>query len=438
MSNSDVQELRARIEKVSTEIALQKEVLKKLERDKSLLQRRLNVVLDPVARLPPEISSKIFLQTLPPFPVLDAEHLPLLLLRICHAWTDIVLPTPALWAAIYVEYPYAEGLEKVLKMWVQRAGNRLLSVSLRGTPKQRIRAAVWKYCQQLKHLEISCDQEEENDEGDDEDGSAEGNDEENEINLLGGPEPLPSLETLAIRSLGWMQKFSGPQILKTLRLTPNLVECVFDGMHPVSPVGNPAAKLVLPSLRRLIFGGGSNFAPDNDEGILKCLSLPALEALSLPVRNVSGDDLLAFLKRSLPPLRELVLGNGVDGISWPKMHECLQLVPTLTRLEMWAPGSRLVEELFVALADSPSFLPNLHTLTTYVFSLFTISHSTWETLLRAVSSRRQMLEIVHLRLKVGDTVSFKPTAEILAAFREEVVDGRQVYIGDEKSNFVSV
>jgi hypothetical protein len=94
-----------------------------------------------------------------------------------------------------------------------------------------------------------------------------------------------------------------------MHLAPNLVECVFELMD-VFDIRNPDdhEKVVLPALRRLIFGP-SGTCPVSDDDVLKCLSLPALEALSLSIRDVSGDDLISFLKRSSPPLQELVLGE---------------------------------------------------------------------------------------------------------------------------------
>ncbi|KAF8198353.1 hypothetical protein K438DRAFT_1967095 [Mycena galopus ATCC 62051] len=59
-----LQELRARVVKLDAEIDLQKEVLNKLGRDKSLVIREINAVLDPIARLLLEISSKIFVHSL--------------------------------------------------------------------------------------------------------------------------------------------------------------------------------------------------------------------------------------------------------------------------------------------------------------------------------------------------------------------------------------
>ncbi|KAJ7328941.1 hypothetical protein DFH08DRAFT_1084414 [Mycena albidolilacea] len=74
--------LRPRIEELSSEILLQKELLKKLEHDKILVKRELNAVADPVARLPLELSSEIFLQSLDPLPKPQprARHAPMLLL----------------------------------------------------------------------------------------------------------------------------------------------------------------------------------------------------------------------------------------------------------------------------------------------------------------------------------------------------------------------
>ncbi|KAJ7826199.1 hypothetical protein B0H14DRAFT_2817691, partial [Mycena olivaceomarginata] len=84
-------ELRARIVKLETEIEQQKKLLTNLERYKKLAQRQLNAVLDPVARLPLEISSEIFVLSR-----IFPEHIPMLLLNVCNAWSNIAFSTPAL------------------------------------------------------------------------------------------------------------------------------------------------------------------------------------------------------------------------------------------------------------------------------------------------------------------------------------------------------
>ncbi|KAJ7750175.1 hypothetical protein B0H14DRAFT_2982227 [Mycena olivaceomarginata] len=318
----DLQQLRARINRLSTEIA-------KLEQEKSLAQRQLNGVLDPLARLPVEISLYIFRYCLPPCDT--AYGSPLQLLNICNTWTDIALSDSSLWAS------YRE----LMKVWLRRAGNHPLEIDY-------ATAGV------LKHLEIYNDGE--NEDQDSDSGEPIGFDQP--IDLFGGKEPesLPSLETLIIGRATYCPPYFALQILELLRRTPNLVECIF------------AQRLVLPNLRRLIFEELPRYP--NDDKILKHLSLPALETLSLPMR-LSDDDLLSFLKRSSPPLQELSIGHG---------GRCPD--SCLRRLSL-----PVVEGFFDALAESPSLLPNLRSL--FVRPTYdTIPDSFWRQLFRAASARR--------------------------------------------------
>ncbi|KAJ7860517.1 hypothetical protein B0H13DRAFT_2355596 [Mycena leptocephala] len=239
---SGVEALRARIDKLSTEINMQTELLKKLRHEKSLVQRQLNAVLDPVARLPVEISSEIFLQSL----IEPTPAMPHATLNICNSWTSIAYPLP----------PY--GLRSI-----SISRNHPLSLSLHGTFDRGIAATIWRHGSRLKHLEI---REEEDDDDEDTNEDAE------PMDLLGGmsPGPLPLLETLRIHGVPWRRGFPGPQILELLRQAPNLVECSFEQMWPVRNLDPTAEKLVHPTLRRLMFA-------QSDEDILHCLSLPALE-----------------------------------------------------------------------------------------------------------------------------------------------------------------
>ncbi|KAJ7762044.1 hypothetical protein DFH07DRAFT_707650, partial [Mycena maculata] len=93
------------IDKISVDIERQKEVQRTLEAKKILLRRQLNAFLDPVARMPLEISSEIFIQCLPSLPVPGARRFPMFFLNLCKAWTAIALSTPALWSAIHVQFP---------------------------------------------------------------------------------------------------------------------------------------------------------------------------------------------------------------------------------------------------------------------------------------------------------------------------------------------
>ncbi|KAJ6558197.1 hypothetical protein B0H19DRAFT_1235138 [Mycena capillaripes] len=436
MSGSGAQELRARIEKLNTEIDLQKEVLKNLEREKSFTQRQLNTVLDPMTRLPLEISSEIFLQSLPAFPEHGTVQLAMLFLNVCNSWTDIALSTPALWANINIVFPCTEGFKKVLPIWLQRAGNRPLSILLRGPGAfdRCVVRIIWQHGQQLKHLEICYDNEEDEDEDSDEDAES-----EDKIEFFGGISPgsMPLLETLTIRGLtdlNYWQGYSKLEFLELLRLAPNLVECRFSSVLLMyNNESEPDEILVLPALRRLVFGE-YELGSDSNDDILNCISLPGLEALSVSLWAITTDDLFSFLERSLPPLRELVLGRGDPHLDFIQLAECLRLVPTLTRFEIWELEFTTLHELFVALAESSSpIIPNLRNLSLQQCSP-DIPHSSWKTLLRALARWRTKLQTIHINMKAG---AVKPTPDILAAFAELVADGIQVYIGTTETNFLS-
>ncbi|KAJ6488935.1 hypothetical protein C8R45DRAFT_1143200 [Mycena sanguinolenta] len=428
-----VQELRARIVALDNEIELQKQLLGKLEKDKTLALRRLNAALDPVARLPLEISSEIFLQSLAARPGESREG-PAGLLRICSAWTDIVLSTPHLWTTICIHFPCGDDFEDVLPIWIRRAGSRPLSmsISLRGYSRNwnhRVSDVLWRHGAQLKHLEIL-----------DNDDFALGEDDSDSddevIDILGGAASmsLPLLETLAIRCRFQERKYSGFDIMQLLRGAPNIVECSFHNMFILHP---RSKNLAVTTLRRLIFGvvpSGVGVFTGNDE-IFLCLSLPALETLSLPMMCFNDDDLRVILEKSTPPLRDLTLGWNFHNVDWSELRECLRLIPSLTRFAMWKPDTEAVIQLFANLVDDPSLLPNLRDLTIHIRVTDhspepDISESSWRTLVRAVSTPRRMEQLC-----IGP-VAVSPPPDILASLRELVADGANVHVGTEDINFV--
>ncbi|KAJ7503155.1 hypothetical protein B0H11DRAFT_1854458, partial [Mycena galericulata] len=291
-----VQELEAHIKKISADIET-------LEHSKILAQRQLNSLRDPVARLPLEISSEIFIRCLPPLPEpgCRAQDAPMLLLNVCSAWAEIARSTPALWATIRIVSPCTEGFGQFVETWLRRALNRPLSVFLSTSFNLGIAPVIWRYSEQVKHLEVCYEVEDDEDRDDDND---------NDILRRASAGPLPLLETLTIRCSFEPEygAYSSSRILQILRLAPNLVECVFDSVRLGT---DTEIALVLPNLRRLIFGNDTDH-PNSEDGILLSLTLPRLEILSLSMSIVCDDDLPSFMKRSSPPLRELVLGPGCN------------------------------------------------------------------------------------------------------------------------------
>ncbi|KAJ7649928.1 hypothetical protein FB45DRAFT_1075742 [Roridomyces roridus] len=155
------QRIEAQIEQICLGIERQKDVLKKLESSKSLLQQQLNAARDPVARLPVEIASEIFLQCLPPpseypreYPQPQARHAPQLFLNVCHNWTNIALSTPALWASIGIILPSTSAFESLSEMWLRRAGNHLLNISLGGVFDSLVAHPIQSHFAQLESLAI--------------------------------------------------------------------------------------------------------------------------------------------------------------------------------------------------------------------------------------------------------------------------------------------
>ncbi|KAF8198284.1 hypothetical protein K438DRAFT_1824143 [Mycena galopus ATCC 62051] len=370
--------------------------------------RELNEVASPALRLPPELSSEIFLHCLPPFPKPRPHEAPMLFLNICSKWRAVALGTPDMWTAVAIDFAGAGGLADVLSLWFRRAGNRPLSVSLRGNLDDWDRcvcAVIGRHAARLKHLEIHP--------------YHPNGDADVEIDLFRDitREPMPLLETLSICcSIGEMN-FPGDDILRLLDRAPNIVECTL-----LSILGgymdNSTEPVVVPTLRRLIFGDYGYYTCDR---LIQFLSLPALEVLSAPFAGINTNELRLFLVRSTPPLQELAV-SCTHRRSFVEEREYLELIPSLARFSIWRPGSEFVVNLFVALADSPSLLPNLSSLTIdmtpepqYIPS--DIAEASWQTILRAVSTRRIQFSLYG--------VHRKPPANVLAACAQMVPD---VYI----------
>ncbi|KAJ7457953.1 hypothetical protein B0H11DRAFT_2062038 [Mycena galericulata] len=378
--------------------------------------------LDPVARLPFEIASEIFVQCIPSRPKPGANHIPMVLLNICRAWTAIALSTPQLWNSIHVVFPRPEGFTGLLEAWLQRARNRSLSISLRGSFGEDVGTIVRRHTQHLRKLEVYLDGE--------------------DVELLSRIGPCPSLTTLKIGAiicepdLSWsVIKYSALHMLTILQLAPNLVECTLEGISPTffPDSHNSADIIILPSLRRLNFWSILD-SPSYDK-ILRNLTLPALQTLALRMFAISLNDLIAFLKRSSPPL----LGLTIDASDSDFIHflnDFPRLAPTLECLELYYPYPDAAKQLFALLSASPShFLPNLRSLHVYAnnYSL-SISESTWTNVLHTLSIRRS--HITDFKLKSRGRLS-EPPVSVLAGLRELVADGLEIYIGNKERNYIA-
>ncbi|KAJ7457970.1 hypothetical protein B0H11DRAFT_203694 [Mycena galericulata] len=429
--------------------------------------------LDPIGRLPFEISSEIFVQCIPSRPKPGAHHFPMVLLNICRAWTVIALSTPQLWDSIDVVFPRwsrplvagrpqgqrapeqwmwrdlhtrltnlqeaaakhgqagvvgaarpppqrPNGFARLLEAWLQRARNQPLSISFHGSIREDIGSIVLRHTQQLRNLEIYLDGE--------------------DVEVWSQLAPFPFLETLKIGAtsdpnLYWDDRqYSALHILTILRLAPNLVECTLENIFPMFFLNshNSADIIILPSLRRLNLGSISD-SPIHDE-ILQNLTLPALQTLVLRVFETSLNDLITFLKRSSPPLLALTIGDTSDPDFVPFLNDFPRLLPTLECLELYPPTD-VVQALFARLSASPShFLPNLRSLRIYASnSSFLISKSTWTNVLHILSIRRS--HITDFKLTSRGRLLLPP-ATVVAGLRELAADGMEIYIGTRERNHI--
>jgi hypothetical protein len=193
--------------------------------------------------------------------------------------------------------------------------------------------------------------------------------------------------------------------------------------------------MILPRLRCLKFGVLGPGVHGGDD-ILFHLSLPALEELVVPLYHITCSDFSLFLEESLSSLQRLALGREGSDIEFVHLDKWLRLVPALTDLELFTEHSIFADDLFSTLADSPSgFLPNLRSLKIQHQSS-ALSPSSYQSLLRALSTRHTRLSCFHLQALKED--ESKPPADICDRLRRLLADGMEIYIGSGGENYISI
>ncbi|KAJ6542066.1 hypothetical protein DFH09DRAFT_991011 [Mycena vulgaris] len=404
------EEIQGRIDKLSADIFRQKEVLKQLEASKGAAQRQLNAILDPVARLPLEISSEIFVQCLPARPGPDASEAPLLFLNICNTWTEIALSTPALWAAIHADNPVVDPAS-LLNAWLKRAGSRALSISLPKNLTRDVPAVIGTHRDRLGDLTMYHDT--------------------NNIPLLAAAGPFVFLKTLTITGLALDEYEATLQLTSTtldiLRASPNLVECTFDLVVYTGDDYTDGELLVLPHMKHLKFGTYPHSY--STELILNYLSTPLLQTLHVPSDAQGQEALIRFLKRSSPPLQNIVMGSymAVVDFSGNEMEEWLSLLPELTHLEIYHPSKLTADHIITILADSPGVVPKLSSLTLGRVP----SDALWyQKLATTLSVRRKQIKFV----RISD--SARPAEEICVSLRQLAAEGMSIHIGTGEHNYI--
>ncbi|KAJ7704925.1 hypothetical protein B0H17DRAFT_1193410 [Mycena rosella] len=409
-------DLRARIDELCSAITHQKQILQDLEIAKSDVQSDLNSVLDPMARLPLEISSEIFMHCLPGDARPCPNAAPMLLTRVCRACNKLAISTPALWATIHIRTPCLGDLDELICSWLDRACTQPLSISLRGPLDPHVCCAVLENAHQVHTLELYLSS-------------------VDELTDVIITTPFPSLKRLTLgpdrRADGEPETYStnADKCVAMLGAAPELVDCTLRDIHfgvNPSPHQLAGSQLRHSNLKHLNLAGRVS-GGSGSVLILRSLTLPALEYLFISHLTIPHAEFLAFLTRSSPPLKSLEVVGISEGNAWSgNMAEMVfQLLPGLTDLDvgLFTPSqtSSFLEAL--AIGSPPRFLPNLANLT--IDGSF-LSRSQYEMLVNTLYARRSRVKTFRYRF---GAFAQNLDNDILEFLQQLAADGSEIHIG---------
>ncbi|KAJ7728583.1 hypothetical protein DFH07DRAFT_945742 [Mycena maculata] len=439
--------LRTRIEEISSAISHHRELIRDLEKQKSAVQGDLNTILDPMARLPFEISSDILLRCLPTSHQPDPDHAPMVFLDICRSWRNIVLATPELWADVRVDSPFSAGYEKFLHRWLARAATRPLSLSLHGVFTQRTEDLIDQYVHQTQTLQLYFP-------------SADGL-----ADILAPQRIFSSLRVLTIgqgdpfecedsedeeseaenNSSSEYYSHDPGECVEILAASPNVVRFTLDRIHFHVKGSTPASqRLTHSNLTDLSIGG--SLGPSSTF-ILPYLTLPALQRLSILECVIAFKDFLAFLARSSSPLHSLSMKLPFRIRRDTPADRFLELIPLITDLDLdLLHGSKDLSDfgssVILAIGSYNQLVPNLRHLTIRGSPEQLLPQ--YRQLLSAVYTRRAVphSQLQAFRFFWNDYFSIAGVreinldADIVIAMHELIADGMEIHIGTEERNLV--
>ncbi|KAF9003940.1 hypothetical protein BDQ17DRAFT_1355163 [Cyathus striatus] len=336
--------------------------LKQAMVDANQKSRALRSLSSPIRRVPPEILSEIFLYCLPPvrFVRPSSREGPLLLTQVCGAWREVALSIPRLWASLEVRSDLCTSSEptadyeqrslhnvvSMMKLWLSRAGNCSLSLSIRGhlASSEAIRTLFNNVSHRWLHVRLDIL--------------------DTDCPTFITQSSPPLLESFTLRSRGGLQRCQVQNLSLALKQAPRLRHFSWDNNELYSPsldlnwsqlthltinagisteeclgilkhsrnlidasfqsiIRSPAScnypTVFLPNLRSLVFG-----AEDDISHCLNSLLLPSLRELVLNVRCWPQEALVLLFRRSRCPLESLNL--YFPACSEQDFLECLEHV----------------------------------------------------------------------------------------------------------------
>ncbi|KAK7049098.1 hypothetical protein R3P38DRAFT_2872652 [Favolaschia claudopus] len=398
---------------------------------------QLNSFLEPMARLPLEIQSEIFLDckgTDVHGSHSNPHFIPLLLL---HLWDTIAIEL--------LRCSDDSHYSQLCADWMDRASPFPLSVTLQEMSEDNVDVddLMHRYGPRVGKLTLL---------------SFRTNDENSvyysQLHSLRIPSTFPMLRTLSITPRERSFLGSPADWIDLLRVAPHLSKCEFTNsmMHrdPDKTQTQAVAPLTLAHLRDLRLGSRSR---SNTAVILPHLTLPALETLHITMLDISEENLIEFLVRSSPPLRSLALDvpkNTPQAMS-NFLVNCLRDMSCLTDLEVFDRNHDHDNELDVfsvfipILGSTESLLPNLQNLTIWHSSIESVQCRGLVSALEArfaiqpshtpLNSFRLLTERNYDSTRQFNVLNSDP---FFPALRQLMRDGsRTIHVGTMKDNFLA-
>ncbi|KAK7049077.1 hypothetical protein R3P38DRAFT_3257579 [Favolaschia claudopus] len=379
---------------------------------------------DPIARLPLELQSEIFMHCASSESAPHPLKPPLSLLSISRHWRAIALATPRLWADLRLESLRTRKSSSYLEYchaWIQRAHDAPLSLALYGDliVDHAIRDFMHSY--KLSHLSLEM-------------GSiiTRGHD----CRQIQIHDPyLPHLKTLSITVYRGMILGHVSDWMALLEAAPGLVECTMENIvyQESSYAYISPHPLIHTSLRKLWLGRpwdgdhrSYRIVPTNSAVVLDLTTLPALRDLYISHFDISMKAFTSFLVDSAPPLDSF--GMCAPMCAESEMAGCLRLMPTLTSLTLDRGCYLDVLKMLTVMSQPELLLPNLRRLTVL---LSCPDREVCDVVIGLVGGRA----LEAFRLVYRDVV-YVVDEDVVCALRRVADGGMEIHFGPARRNVV--
>ncbi|KAK7063712.1 hypothetical protein R3P38DRAFT_3339194 [Favolaschia claudopus] len=394
---STLSTLRAHLDQLESAIhsAKRKVVLRDLKLKRSQGRRKLNLILDPIARLPLELQSEIFALCMPSDSSPQRPNyrtVPMLFLGVSRLWRDIALATPKLWTRLRMEsLPCEPGFVKFCRRWIERAKCMPLSLALQGdlVIEDNIRDFLDECGHQVHHLFLDVDNSV--------DAGA------SEDRLIKIEASFPSLKTLSITGMSGSYPDDSVGITNPTDFThlldaaPVLETFTLRHLHKHYSSREILSSSTYTSLERVHLGSTWNDQWASED-FLGYLTLPSLRDLCVG-EFYDVEEFTAFLIRSSPPLDSLRMSP--EKRSREHLAACFRLIPTLTTLTLDGVYNICVVQQ--------------------------LNGAAWDTILRTLKRRASR----HSQLKTFQVACAAPVQACVAReLRKLISDGLEIHVGE--------